>query len=155
MTNTNKKTFANLFSDAYQALEDIVKVTKDGVVHTLTPGAKKFPPSFEIGADYMVSTAKNRRYGTRHKVEGEWVSNPGTHLPSSAFSPMPPIISSLFTGPMAFISKDNPMMIIGLLALIYASTGKKKDKHLYSTVYNNIDTVIIDNEEIDKELYSS
>jgi len=155
MPTDDEKGFADIFSDAYQALENIIKVTKEGVTHFLIPGNKKVPPSFEVDGNYMVSTAKNRRYGTRHKVEGEWVSNPGSHMPSSSFSPMPPVISSLFTGPMPFISKDSPTMVIGLIALIIAASKKEKDKHLYSTVYNNIDTVIIDNEEVDRELYSS
>lgn len=151
----NEKTISNIFSDAYQDIKNICKVTKEGVVQFLKPGDRRSPAAFEADGNSMVSTAKNRRYGTRHKVEGEWVSNPASHLPSSAFTPAPSVISSLFSGPIAFISKDSPTLVIGLIAVVAAFASKDKKNALYITTYNNIDTVIIDNEEVEQELFGT
>jgi hypothetical protein len=150
----NDKTLKNIFSDAYTELGSILKASKDGVVSLIKLGPEEKPPALEVDgeASSFRETCKDRSHGTRHSTQGEYSSNPMSHRPSTPFSPTPSVLSSLWTGPMPWISKDSPWVLIAIILLI---TKKDKQKNLYSTVYSNVPTKIIDNEAINSELYPS
>jgi len=138
----------NIFSDVYQNITNILKITKEGVFHMIGMTDKPEAPFMEVGKGKFTDHAKNRHKGTRHYTTDDgWVANPTSHLPSSSFTPGPPVISSLFTGPLPFV--DNPAMLLGIIALIDSS----ESSYNYSSTYNRVDTVVIDNKELDNELF--
>ena len=151
LPSPDEKSFGNIFSEAYQDIKNICKVTREGVVQFLKPGSERKPASFEAGPDFAAQTARNRQYGTRHKVEGEWVSNPSSHIPSSMFTPAPSVVSSLFAGPMPFLGRASDGQILAIIAVLAAAKGKSKTS--YSTVYNNVPITIIDNVSLDTALF--
>lgn len=81
------------------------------------------------------------------KQEG-LVTNPNIMLPSSFFTPIPPMVSALLAGPLKLI--DNPELLIGMLAIVGLSKSEKSYTERYKETHNKV----IDNQEIEDMLFS-
>lgn len=78
------------------------------------------------------------------------MTNPLNVFPSSFFTPVQNVIPNIF-GALSFV--ENKEMILAILALSLSSTKNNQDK--YVNKYNSIPTQIIDNKEIEKDLFEN
>jgi hypothetical protein len=156
LSSNNKKEEPYVVSpfelDKTRLIDQNIYVTNDGKL-TLVPEAEsKTLKDFVVGngirydAAYQIVNGTNAQQFYR---EGLMV-NPLNIFPSSFFTPVANVIPNIF-GPLSFV--ENKEMILGILAVALLSDKNSQDK--YTHKYNNIPTQIIDNKDIEKELFEN
>jgi hypothetical protein len=134
-------------------LDFTMYVDDSGETGIVRRGDGKSPPVLKIGgrSDVLESSASREVDSTIKKTtrkEG-LVTNPSILFPASFFTPIPPMIHGLFAGPLSII--DNPDLVIGIIA-VYAASDKESKS--YSKYYEESETAIIDNQELENRLFS-
>lgn len=127
-------------------------VSNDGKLHLVPDADSKTIKDFVVGNGIRYDSAYQIINGTNAQQfyrEG-LMTNPLNVFPSSFFTPVASVIPNIF-GALSFV--ENKEMILAILALGLSSTKGDKDK--YINKYNNIPLQIIDNKEIEKELFEN
>lgn len=123
-------------------------VHKDGAYEFLPNGPKQ-NPLLIVGNDTVGHTASVVYRGTPHESTlTALASNPLVTQPSSSFNPHPYWLSSIFVSPINVLRDPKASAAIIAIALLYSN----KSSTQYITNVNKL-TTVIDNEEIDKDLY--
>jgi hypothetical protein len=118
----------------------------------LDHGCPEVPPGYEISQTSVVNHATFIHNGTPLETDDQgFATNPAFSMPGSMFTPIPQKLSSLFSGPLPFIK--NPLKTLALVAIAIALKKGDKDKTKYSEKYITLPNMIIDNEELDNNLY--
>lgn len=148
---------ANPFADLSPKLTDIKNIISaradSGLVEVYRVSDGKQPPILKIGgrSDVLESSASREVDGTIRKTTKEGLyTNPNVLYPSSFFSAIPPMLTSLFGGPLKLM--DNPELVIGLIGIV---TLGQTDKDTYSDYHKELPTQIIDNQEIEDRLFGA
>ena len=152
--NQNSAVVVNAFSNEVDRTDEFTHTTQDGRFHVYQPSQLETPPVLSVGGgqNSMRSTATSYQWQNRNHVymqEGT-VNNPAAALPSSFFFPTPTVKTSLLS-PLNVLA-ENPQYMLGLLAVGLLSS-KNSTNTTFSQTYNNLPTVVQDNQEIENALF--
>jgi len=124
----------------------------NGTVFILSPEDKD--PILQIGGpdDEKISTASKETQGTvdRTTYREGLRTNPLINYPSSFIVPIPPWISSVFSGPLSVT--NNPELLIAIIAIAASASGG--DEKNYSYYRETLPTMVIDNQELENALFN-
>lgn len=134
-------------------LEELMYASKEGLVGIVRtdPGSHPDLLQLDVGLGKKVSRADSEMEGTVEKTYSKegMVTNPGINNPGSFFTPIPPIVKTLFGGPLSII--DNPQLLIGLMAVVLLSQDNDEDQ--YSFHAKTLPLQIIDNQELENAFF--
>ncbi len=155
----DKKLVSNLFTEikgkTVSDMSDFVYADKAQKLYILPPGPDDQGSALEVGGPdgEFLSTASKTTVGTAEQTyyqEGQ-STNPLSIYPSSFFMPVIPRISSVLSGPLSIIS--NPELLIAVIAITVAAT-QNSEEDSYSYHKSTLPVKVIDNQEIEDELFS-
>ena len=138
--------------DADQS-DEFVHVDREGRLEVYRQSEHTTSPAFSVGGkqdNIRTPGIQDHQWGSRkhsYATEGT-MDNPAGVAPGSFFNPNPSVLSSLLSPINSF--SDNPALLLGLMALLMSQ--EQKSTH-YFTLYHNLPLRVIDNEEVEQELF--
>ena len=134
--------------------EQFIYVSKEGRMDLFNASEQATTPAMSVGgpqSNLRTPTINQHQWGSRkHSYMDEGTQdNPLGQQAPSYFSPTPSVVSSLFS-PLGSLV-DNPGLIVGLMALVALQNSNGKDT--YTVIQKTLPTNIIDNAEVEKELF--
>lgn len=136
-------------------IHEIIYASKQGLVGFVSVSPGEHPDLLQLDTERnrSVSRADSEMEGTVEKTYSKegMVTNPGINNPGSFFTPIPPVVKSLFGGPLSII--HNPQLLIGLVAVVLVSQTSEKDKYTFHS--NTLPAQVIDNQELEDKFFGS